>query len=88
MERVKVGEVFHFFPKPSVAAIRVTDGDIKVGDTLQFQGPTTNFEQPIESMEIDKAKVTEAKPGQSVGIQVKDRVRPGDLVYKVTTSEG
>lgn len=83
MEKVKVGEVFHFFPKPSVAAIRITDAEVKVGDTLLFQGPTTNFDQPIESMEIEKAKVTEAKPGQSVGIQVRDRVRPGDLVYKV-----
>lgn len=83
MEKVKVGEVFHFFPKPSVAAIRITDGEVKVGDTLLFQGPTTNFDQAIESMEIEKAKVTEAKPGQSVGIQVRDRVRPGDLVYKV-----
>lgn len=83
MEKVKVGEVFHFFPKPSVAAIRVTDAGFRVGDTLLFQGPTTNFDQPVASMEIDKAKVQEATPGQSVGIQVRDRVRPGDLVYKV-----
>ena len=83
MEKVKVGEVFHFFAKPSVAAIRVTDATVRVGDTLLFQGPSTNFEQTIDSMEIEKVKVQEAGPGQSVGIQVKDRTRPGDLVYKV-----
>lgn len=83
MEKTKVGEVFHFFPKPSVAAIRVTDGSVKVGDTLVFQGPTTNFDQPIDSLEIDNAKVEEAKVGQSVGIKVRERCRPGDLVYKV-----
>jgi putative protease len=86
MEKVKVGEVFHFFAKPSVAAIRVTDASIQVGDTLLFQGPSTNFEQTIGSMEIEKAKVPEAKPGQSVGIQVKDRARPGDLVYKIVAA--
>ncbi len=83
MEKVKVGEVFHFFAKPSVAAIRVTDAAIQVGDTLLFQGPSTNFDQKVESLEIDNAKVPEAKPGQSVGIQVRDRARPGDLVYKI-----
>ncbi|HEV8595821.1 MAG TPA: translation elongation factor-like protein [Thermoplasmata archaeon] len=83
MEKVKVGEVFHFFAKPSVAAIRVTDAAIRVGDTLLFQGPSTNFDQTIESLEIEKAKVQEATPGQSVGIHVRDRTRPGDLVYKI-----
>jgi len=83
MEKVKVGEVFHFFAKPSVAAIRVTDAAIALGDTLLFQGPSTNFDQKVESLEIDKAKVNEAKPGQSVGIHVRERTRPGDLVYRI-----
>jgi len=83
MEKIKVGEVFHFFAKPSVAAIRITDAPVKVGDTLLFQGPSTNFDQKVESMQIEKATVQEAGPGQSVGVQVRDRVRPGDLVYKV-----
>ncbi len=83
MEKLKVGEVFHFFAKPMVAAIRVTDAAIRTGDTLLFQGPSTNFDQKVESMQIDKASVAEAGPGQSVGVQVKDRVRPGDLVYKI-----
>ena len=83
MEKVKVGEVFHYFAKPMVAAIRVTDAAVRTGDTLLFQGPSTNFDQKVESLEIDKVKVPEAKPGQSVGVQVRDRVRPGDLVYKI-----
>ncbi|TLZ51811.1 MAG: translation elongation factor-like protein [Methanobacteriota archaeon] len=83
MEKVKVGQVFHFFPKPMVAAIHVTDAVVKPGDTLLFQGPSTNFDQVVDSLEIDKAKVPEAKPGQSVGIKVRDRARPGDLVYKI-----
>ncbi len=80
---MKVGEVFHFFAKPMVAAIRVTDAAVAVGDTLLFQGPSTNFEQKVESLQIEKASVSEAKPGQSVGVQVKEKARPGDLVYKV-----
>jgi putative protease len=83
MEKVKVGEVFHFFAKPMVAAIRVTDAAVTTGDTLLFQGPSTNFDQKVESLEIDKVKVPDVKPGQDVGVKVRDRVRPGDLVYKI-----
>jgi hypothetical protein len=35
-------------------------------------------------MQINNADVQEAKPGDSVGIKVPDRVRRGDKVYKVT----
>jgi len=83
VEKLRVGEVFHYFPKASVAAIRVTDMPVTVGDTLLFQGPSTNFDQIVDSLEIDKVKVEQAKPGQSVGIRVRDRARPGDFVYKI-----
>ena len=63
--------------------LKVSDAAVKTGDTLLFQGPSTNFDQKVESLEIDKVKVPEAKPGQSVGVQVRERVRPGDLVYKI-----
>ena len=39
---------------------------------------------PLELVAFTRTKyVPEATPGQSVGIQVRDRVRPGDLVYKI-----
>ena len=83
MEKLRVGEVFHYFPKAGVAAIRVTETPVRVGDTLLFQGPSTNFDQTVDSLEIDKVKVEQATAGQSVGIKVRDRARPGDYVYKI-----
>ena len=83
MDRVRVGEVFHYFGKAGVAAIRVTEGEIKVGDRLQFQGPTTNFEQVIESMQIDKETVQSVSAGREVGIKVSEKCREGDFVYKL-----
>ena len=80
-EEKNVGLVIQYFAKPEVAAITLTDGEIKVGDTLRFKGSTTNFEQKIESMQIDKVPVQSAKTGQSVGIKVKERVRPNDKVF-------
>ncbi len=54
-----------------------------MGDVLHFRGATTDFEQTIESMEIDHAPVEAAEPGDEVAIKVKERVREGDEVYRV-----
>ena len=51
MAEVKVGEVVKFFAKPSVAAVIVTEGTLKLGDTVHFKGHTTDFTQQIESMQ-------------------------------------
>jgi putative protease len=82
-EERSVGKVIQYFAKPEVAAIQLIDGEIKVGDTLRFKGATTNFEQKIESMQIDRVPVQSAKAGQSVGIKVKERVRQHDMVLIV-----
>jgi len=83
MERAKVGEVFHFFGKIGVAAIRLTDGALAIGDTVQIQGPTTNLQQTVDTLQIEHAKVDRADRGQEVGMKVRDRVREKDFVYKV-----
>jgi len=80
-EEKLIGTVIQYFAKPGVAAVTITDGEIKIGDMLLFKGATTNFEQKIESMQIDRVPVQSAKVGQSVGIKVKDRVRPNDKVF-------
>jgi len=79
----EVGSVFQYFAKVEVAAINITSGSIKVGDPIRIKGATTDFTQQVESMEIDRQKVDSAGIGQSIGIKVKDRVRPNDKVYKL-----
>lgn len=79
-----IGSVVLFFAKPCVAAIEITSGVLSVGDNVRIKGATTDFEQKIESMEIDRKPVPSASAGQSVGIKVKDRVRPHDKVFRLT----
>src|SRR5881628_2768008 len=88
LERKKVGEVFHFYGKIGVAAIRLTDDGIAIGDTVQIQGPSTNLEQTVETLQIEHADVSRAGPGQEVGMKVRDRVREKDFVYKLVPTEG
>jgi len=83
MAEEEVGAVRLFFARPVVAGIDPS-GTFKVGDKLHIKGHTTDFEFTVESMQIDNAEVQEAKPGDSVGVKVPDRVRPGDKVFKVT----
>ncbi|MBN2065854.1 MAG: hypothetical protein JW771_03490 [Candidatus Thermoplasmatota archaeon] len=83
MVEEKIGVVEHFFTHVSVAAIKITEGELKVGDTIHIVGSHTDFTQKIESMEINRTPVQSVKPGDDVGIKVNDRVREHDIVYKV-----
>lgn len=82
MEKKEIGKIIHFFGKIMVAAIKLSDS-LKVGDKISIEGAHTNFEQTIESMQIENSPVEEAGAGDDIGIKVKDRVREGDMVYKV-----
>jgi putative protease len=78
---VAVGKISHFFPKISVAVIDLR-APLRVGDTITVKGPTTDFEQVVDSMQIEHKNVTSAEAGQSIGLKVVERVRETDIVYK------
>ena len=80
-EFVEIGKITHFFSKIGVAVIELKK-PLKVGDTIAIKGPTTDFEQPVDSMQIEHKNVQEAKVGQSIGLKVAERVRETDVVYK------
>jgi len=82
MEKTKVGKVSHYYSKIGVAIIEV-EAPIKVGDEISIEGANTNFTQKIESMQIDRVAIKEAKKGNSIGMKVSEEVRANDVVYKV-----
>jgi len=81
-ELQEVGKIAHFFSKISVAVVDLK-ATLSIGDRIRIQGPTTDFEQTVDSMQIEHADVKTAKAGQSIGLKVKERVREKDTVYKV-----
>jgi translation elongation factor EF-1alpha len=83
MPDVEIGMVTDFFAKPLVAGIELS-GTLRIGDRIHIKGSTTDMELTVESMQIERVNITEAKPGDLVGIKVLDRARRGDKVYKVT----
>ena len=78
---VEVGHVSHFFTKINVAVVELS-AILAVGDTILIKGPTTDFEQVVESMQIEHENIQKAEAGQSIGLKVEQRVREGDMVYK------
>jgi len=78
---VEVGHVTHFFTKINVAVVELK-APLAVGDHILFKGPTTDFEQVVESMQIEHENIEKAEAGQSIGLRVVQRVRERDRVYK------
>ena len=77
-----IGKITHYFNKIGVAVVDLSD-TLKVGDTIRIMGGNTDFNQVVESMEVEHQKVQEAKKGDSVGMKVNEKVREGYSVYKI-----
>lgn len=84
MAEKKIGFVSHYFNHIQVAAIEITDGELKVGDTIHIKGHTTDLTQQVDSMQIEHASIQTAKKGDSIGMKVKDHVRQHDEVFLIT----
>lgn len=78
----EVGTVTHYYTRIGVAIVNLVD-TLSVGDRILIKGATTNFEQNVESMQIERKNVNIAYSGQTIGLKVIQRVREGDKVYKI-----
>ena len=83
MTEHEIGTVTHYFSKLGVAAVQVTEEGVSVGDTIHVKGHTSDFQQTVDSMQIDGMPVHDAGPGQSIGIRVLGHAREHDHVLKV-----
>lgn len=82
-EEKPIGKVTHYFSQINVAVIDLL-GTLKEGDTIRIAGgENTDFNQEIDSMEVDHKKVKTAKKGDSVGMKVSEKVREGYHIYKI-----
>jgi hypothetical protein len=78
---IEIGHVTHFFTKISVAVVELSL-PLAIGDRILVKGPSTDFEQNVESMQIDRKPIPRAEGGQSIGLKVVQPVREKDVVYK------
>lgn len=80
----EIGRVTHYFPKIGVAVVEVTAESLKVGEIVRIKGHTSDFTQSVESLQKEHLAIPEIKKGDSAGLKVKEHVREGDKVYRIT----
>jgi putative protease len=78
-----IGVVTHYFGKIGVAALKITNGELRVGDTIHVKGHTSDFTQTVDSMQVEHGSVEVARKGDEIGLKTAEYVREHDAVYKV-----
>jgi translation elongation factor EF-1alpha len=78
---IEIGHITHFFSKINVAVVELT-APLAVGDRILVKGPTTDFEQAVDSMQIEHANIQNAEAGQSIGLKMAEHAKERDIVYK------
>ena len=84
MKEQEIGYVSKYFGQISVAAIEITAGKLSVGDTIHIKGHTTDLKEEVKSMQIEHDAVESAKKGDSIGVQISDKPRRKDKVFKLS----
>ncbi len=82
MKEKLIGKVGHYFDNLGVAVLELT-GKLKVGDKIKIAGGEVEFEQVVDSMQMEREPIDKAKKGDDVGLKVSEKVRPGYNVYLV-----
>jgi len=76
----QIGEVTHYFDKIGVAVIKLS-APLKVGDKIVLEGHGKEFEQVVDSMQVEHESITAAKKGAEVGMKTLQDVKAGDKVF-------
>ena len=79
----KIGVVTDYLNRVGVAVVRLTDGDLRLGDRVTITGRTTELTQTVESLQIEHRDVEHASRGTEVAMKVQEAVRRHDQVSRV-----
>ncbi|OGY25195.1 MAG: hypothetical protein A2Z11_01790 [Candidatus Woykebacteria bacterium RBG_16_43_9] len=82
MKEKEIGRITHFYDKISVGVVKLS-GSLKVGDKVHVQGAHDDFEQVVESMQLEHKDIKSAKKEQAIAIKVDKPVHDNDKVFKV-----
>ena len=82
MGEKEIGKVSSYFSNVGVAAIKLKK-KLKKGDKVHIKGHTTDFEEKVKGIQIERKEVKEAGKGDHIGIKVSEKVRPNDKVFLI-----
>lgn len=77
-----IGQITHYYGKPSVAVVKLTKGAaLKKGDKVQVMGHSVDFNQTVGSLQVDHQDVESVKGGDDFGMKVDQKVHEGDQLF-------
>ncbi len=83
-EKVYIGLIENYFPKPNAAQIKIESGKLDINDDILIIGPTTGVLQfKLESLFVKEKHSKTGKKGEDVTIRVPNKVRKNDKLYIV-----
>jgi hypothetical protein len=78
---IEIGSIIHYFSKINVALVELSL-PLSVGEHILIKGPSTDFEQTVESIQVERKSIQRAEGGQSVGLKLIQLARVKDVVFK------
>jgi U32 family peptidase len=82
-----IGTVVNYYQKVEAAEIRLWE-NLELGEEIIIQGNKTgSISMKVKSMQINGTNIKKISKGQNVGLQVKEKVRPHDTVYKIINKD-
>ena len=82
MAEKQIGEVTNYFKNVGAAAIKLS-ASLKVGDKIKIKSSEKEVLVTVNSMQIDRKPVKEAKKGDEIGLLVPEDIRKGYKVFKL-----
>lgn len=83
-KKILVGKGVKYYPQANVAEFLVESHPIQKGSKIMITGPTTGYlETILDEIRVNGEIVEEAKQGETFTLQINERIRPSDKIYKI-----
>ena len=87
-KKVYIGKGKHYYTNAQIAEFQIEAFDLRAGDTVLIQGPTTGSQEfEMKSFMVNEQEVERAKKGDVITFPVDFRIRLSDKLYKVVANE-
>ena len=82
-KKVLLGKVTNYFTNLQVGEFKLESFDLQAGDEILIQGPTTGtIQMKVPEIRVDMKPVEKIDKGTVFSMQVCEKVRRGDKLYK------
>ena len=84
MSDERIGFIGHVWKKAGSASVDLVGASLHVGDRIRIRGHNHEFEQFVESLEVNHVAREIGSPGELVAISVQEPVSERDEVWRIS----